>query len=87
MGHKIDCPSRLGRQQLRIAPASQHLGIKIVSSAEILPEIKTRLAQMREAAVPLRKKVIERHEVDPCKRASIVTAHLDKRCLPDVSLA
>ena len=31
---------------------------------------------MREAAVPLRKKVIERHEVDPCKRASIVTAHL-----------
>ena len=76
VGHKIGCPTRLGRRQLRIAPTYKRLGTKIVSSAEILPEIKTRSAQMREAAVPLRKKVIERHEVDPCKRASIVTAHL-----------
>ena len=76
MGNTIKFHTKSGVKDLRVVSAYKHLGTKIVSSAEILPEVKTRMAQMREAMVPTRKQILERHEVEPEKRATIATATL-----------
>ena len=75
-GNAATLSTRAGSRELRFVASYKHLGSKITNTAEILPEIKARMAVMKAALLPLRKQVLQCHAVAPENCATIATGSL-----------
>lgn len=68
------CPSKGAPCRLLCTHGYRHLGTRMVSAGTLMPEIKARMASMREAARPLVGRVLRRTSVPVPKRLAVAKA-------------